>query len=320
MWEVPQTTCQVARESELVQVNEAALLDFCQNVLVQDIHVPAWDNLYHFRGSAEETVTYLLVLDSLNFCFWPAPGEMLWEIQYRSENLSGYFGLAAAVKRAVESGIPLMRADYLAQLSLNRLKEILGGEGELPLLGHRLEILKNVGQVLIEAYDGRALNLVGAADGSAVGLARLLAEKFPSFRDVAEYRGVNVFFYKRGQILASDLHGAFEGKAWGHFEDMDELTAFADYKLPQVLRHLGIFVYADSLAQKIDQGIYLEAGSAEEVEIRANTIWAVELMRREAEKMGGRLKAFEIDWILWNLGQDPAFKVKPYHRTRTVFY
>ena len=74
MWEVPQTTCQVARESELVQVNEAALLDFCQNVLVQDIHVPAWDNLYHFRGSAEETVTYLLVLDSLNFCFWPAPG------------------------------------------------------------------------------------------------------------------------------------------------------------------------------------------------------------------------------------------------------
>jgi hypothetical protein len=321
MWEVPQTTFQVAQESRLVEVSRQALVDFCQNRLPQHPGVPAWEDSYHFRGSARETVAYLLVLDSLNFCFWPDRGKPKWEIVCGSESLSGYFGLAAALKRAVESGIPLTRADYLARLSLNDLREILGGPGgELPLMSRRREILNNVGRVLMEAYDGQATNLIEAAQRSAVTLSRLLAEKFPSFRDTADYRGSEVFFYKRGQILASDLHGTFEGKSWGRFDDMEELTAFADYKLPQVLRHLGIFIYEESLACKVDQGVFLKAGSLEEVEVRANTIWAVELIRRELGRLGKTLRAFEIDWILWNLGQDPVFKVKPYHRTRTVFY
>ena len=220
----------------------------------------------------------------------------------------------------MESGIPLSRADYLAGLSVDQLKEILGGHGELLLLDHRRKILNELGRVLVETYDGEALNLVETAEHSAVALARLLAEELSSFRDEATYSGSKVYFYKRAQIFAADLYGTFGGRHWGRFEDMDRLTAFADYKLPQVLRHMGIFVYAPALARKIDQKRLLEPGSPEEVEIRANTVWAVELMRQALEKKGKRLRAFEIDWILWHLGQDPAFKVKPYHRTVTIFY
>jgi hypothetical protein len=61
-------------------------------------------------------------------------------------------------------------------------------------------------------------------------------------------------------------------------------------------------------------------GSPEEVEIRANTIWAVELIRKELALLRKGLRAFEVDWILWNMSQDPAFKTKPYHRTVTIFY
>jgi hypothetical protein len=78
--------------------------------------------------------------------------------------------------------------------------------------------------------------------------------------------------------------------------------------------------YAQALAKKVDQKMLLTSGSPDEVEIRANTIWAVELMRQQLEQTGGRLRAFEIDWILWNMGQDLAFKARPYHRTVTVFY
>ena len=101
---------------------------------------------------------------------------------------------------------------------------------------------------------------------------------------------------------------------------MDKLTAFADYKLPQVLRHLGILHYSKPLAQKVDQLVYLKVGSPEEIEIRANTIWAVELIRKQLEGKGKGLRPFEIDWILWNMGQQEDFKVKPYHRTLTIFY
>jgi hypothetical protein len=161
---------------------------------------------------------------------------------------------------------------------------------------------------------------VEAAGHSALDLVRLLADVLPSFRDSAEYQGKKVFFYKRAQIFVADLFGALQGKGLGFFHDLDELTAFADYKVPQVLRRLGILRYGKALAQKIDRYALLEAGSGEEIEIRANTIWAVELIRQELCARGKNLKAMEIDWILWNLGQQDAYRTLPYHRTLTIFY
>ena len=320
MWEVLETAKRVAEESHQVRIDEKALVRFSQKLVEERIEVRPWEWLYHCYGESEDMVSYLLVLDSLNFCFWPAQGKVKWEVEYESRKLSGYYALAVSLKQAVESGIPITRAEYLAGLSFAELKQILGGRGELQLLEHRLQILNELGQVLLGEYGGEAHRLVEAARGSAIELVRLLSEKLTSFRDTAKYRGHKVFFYKRAQIFAADLYGAFQGKDSGHFIDMDKLTAFADYKLPQLLRHLGILCYDRVPAQKVDQRVCLESGSAEEVEIRANTIWTVELIRQELERAGKCLRAFEIDWILWNMGQRAEFKVKPYHRTVTIFY
>jgi hypothetical protein len=184
----------------------------------------------------------------------------------------------------------------------------------------RLGILRELGRVLKKTYEGEACGLVEAAEGSAVELVRLLAMQLESFRDVAEYRGQEVFFYKRAQIFVADLHGTFKGKEWGTFKDMDQLTAFADYKLPQVLRHLGVLYYEKDLAGKVDAGTLFEPGAIEEVEIRANTIWAIEELRKEMGHRGQDLSAFEIDGILWNMGQQDRYRAKPYHKVRTIYY
>ena len=320
MEEVLKTAKYVSAKSQAVGLDKEALIRFCGTLVQQGIKVTPWDNRYHFRGSDEETVAYLLVLDSLNFCFWPPLGSLKWEIDDPLGRLSGYYALAASLKRAMESGFPITEAGYLAELSLDQLKQILGGEGVLQLLEDRLKILQELGQVLLEDYGGKGHQLVETAQRSAVKLARLLADRLSSFRDTAAYQGHNTFFYKRAQIFAADLHGAFGGKDWGHFTDIDALTAFADYKLPQVLRQLGILRYTRALAQKVDQKILLESGGPEEVEIRTNTIWAVELIRQELDRLGEGLRAFEIDHLLWHLGQEAVFKKKPYHRTLTIFY
>ncbi|MGA1875816.1 MAG: queuosine 5'-phosphate N-glycosylase/hydrolase [bacterium] len=320
MWEVLKTSEHVARESRLVEIKEDALAGFSEKLLKQDLKVPAWNTRYHLTGSHEAMVSYLFVLDSMNFCFWPPAGKSKWEIEYGSKPISGYYALAASLRRAVESGVPITEAGYLADLSLDTLRHILDGRGTLQLLEQRLESLRALGEVLLRDYGGKAQAFVESADKSALHLARQLAGTLPSFRDVAQYGGETVFFYKRAQILAADLYGAFDGQGWGSFRDIDELTAFADYKVPQVLRHLGILCYEPPLAHRVDQQIPIEPGSLEEVEIRACTIWAVELIRQELEKMGKRLRAFEIDWILWDLGQDQDFKKKPFHRTVTIFY
>jgi len=320
MEEVLETTLWVVERSRHVRLDRAALEGFAGKLARERPAIPRWDYRYHFFDGGERTVGYLLVLDSLNFCFWPPPGQPKWTIQYGEERLSGYFALAAALKRAVEEGEPLLEPDYLARLTLEDLKGILGGEGQLQLLDHRRAILNELGKVLLESYAGRAAELVAAAGGSAVELARLLARELSSFRDVARYKGREVHFYKRAQLFAADLWGAFQGEGFGGFADIARLTAFADYKLPQVLRHLGILRYSPELAARIDRGELIPAGSPEEVEIRANTIWAVERLKQALAERDFRLSSVELDWLLWGLGQREEFREKPYHRTVTIFY
>ncbi len=320
MLEVLTTAREVSEKSIHVHIDKAALKVFSKVLLSREVAPGTWEPEYHFAGESESMVSYLLVLDTLNFCFWPKKGEARWEIPYGSGWLSGYYGLAVALKTALERGIPLTDAQYLASLTKDQLGQVLKGRGVLQLIPERLKNLHAVGDLLLREYGGRASQLVQATGGSAVSLARLLSEKLDSFRDIADYRGKRVYFYKRAQIFAADLHGAFGGKGWGGFRDMEGLTAFADYKLPQVLRHSGVLNYDPGLASKVDQMVELEAGSNEEVEIRANTLWAVELICQELNRLGTRLRAHQIDWLLWNLGQGDEFRAKPYHRTVTIFY
>ena len=291
---------------------------------------PAWDASLHFRDGTWRTAGWVLVLDALNFCFWgdTADPEARWKVAYRGKIYDGYWALAAALTRAVEEGRPLWDHRYLAELTAGEVGEILRpapGAPAIPLFEARLANLRELGRGL-QAWDSRAADeppvtaLIGAAERSAAGLVRSVVEAFPSFDDVAIYRGREVRFYKRAQILVADLAGAFDGGGLGAFDDLDALTAFADYKVPQVLRRLGLLTYDQDLAARVDRYQLLPAGSPAEVEIRAGTIWACDMLRRALVARGHALRAFEVDWALWTAGQNLPADVRPYHRTRTIFY
>jgi hypothetical protein len=308
---------QIVRSSRHVSLGEEALTGFARQLINERLQPPRWEPRYHFSGEPERLAHYLLLLDALNFCFWPEPR---WMISYKGETLNGYWALATSLKRAFEAGRALDDADHLATMTEEKLKQILDGTNEIPLLIERTQILREVGQVLSERFEGRAIRLFEAAEGSVVRLVELLTENFRSFRDEAVYNGQKVYFYKRAQILAADLHDTFGGKGLGKLRDLEKLTAFADYKLPQVLRHLGILGYDDELAARIDAKQLIPAGSPEEIEIRAHTVWAVERIRQELKLLGVAMRSYELDWILWSLGQQDEFRARPYHRTVTIYY
>lgn len=320
MFEVLESTKFVARESRFVRIDTQALSAFTERLAHASVSLPAWDTLHHFTGPPEQVVAYILVLDTVNFCFWPPPGRKRWEVEIRGRRASGYNGLALALRYALESGVPLTDSGFLAGLTEERLRRLLGGQGTLQLMAERAHALRELGRMLERDYQGKAHLLVESTCGWAVDLARLLARKLTSFQDRAVYRERAISFYKRGQIAAADLHGALAGEAWGCFQDLDRLTAFADYKLPQVLRGLGILVYETSLAERVDRKVELAPGSPEEVEIRASTIVAVDRLREETKRRGRPLRAFEIDALLWHMGQEATYRDRPYHRSRTVFY
>ena len=279
-----------------------------------------FDCTRHVCGPEPWIANVVLVLDTLNFSFWPDPGQPRWRVSDRGESVNGYWALVAALRRALDEGVPLADASYLAELSESDVAHLLRGEGSIPLLAERTAALREVGRVLNERYGGQFVRMIERADRDAVRLTRLLAEELTSFHDVASYGGYPVYLYKRAQICCGDLHGASQGADWGDLSHLDQLTAFADYKVPQVLRRLGILTYTEALSRTIERRVLLPPGSDAEVEIRAATIWGVEFLRRAVEERGIALRAYEIDWHLWELGQTLPPGTQPYHLTRTIFY
>lgn len=136
---------------------------------------------------------------------------------------------------------------------------------------------------------------------------------------------------------------------------VSQLTMFADYRVPQILHHLGILSYPSSLVEKLRKGTYLEPGCMEEVSIRAASILGVEAVRdvilaeteetfttkgkgSGKEKDGGRGKGAAedvssvlIDFYLWDLAKKiergeevvtgiSTSEILPAHRTRSIWY
>jgi hypothetical protein len=280
-------------------------------------NLPAWDHPLHWRGTPEQTANYVLLLDALNFCFW---GEPRWQVEYDGRTYDGYWALAASLRRALDRGLPLWDPHFLSRLTDAEITALFAGQGTIPLLEWRIRHVREIARGLIEHCRGSFATLIAAAGGSSIELVRLVVGTFPSFDDVATYDGQRVPFYKRAQLLCTDLAGAFRGTGLGCFHDLDLLTAFADYKLPQVLRAFGVLRYHPELAARIDARHEIPAGSTEEVEIRAATVLAVDALTLSLRTRGLPAAPWRVDWALWQLGQNLPPDAPPYHRTRSRFY
>lgn len=304
---VRETTAWVVAQAQHVSVNPEAVAREA-DVLVRTLNEEAyrqWDTVHHYTDTGPLMAQYLLVLDALNFCFWPDP---TWS----------YNALALALKRVLEADREAFHAQRLAELSPETLRLWLGRD--LPLMEERVRLVREVGEGLLEHFDGHAANLLRLAQNSAARLVELVTATFPGFRDHAVYRGRQIFFYKRAQIFAGDLWGAYGGSGLGAFYDIGDLTTFPDYRVPQLLRGLGILRYAPDLARRIDEGEEVLPGSEEEIEIRAATVQAVELLRNALAERGRRLLSVELDWYLWRRGEAMQATLPPHHRTLTIYY
>jgi Potential Queuosine, Q, salvage protein family len=169
------------------------------------------------------------------------------------------------------------------------------------------------------------------ANHSAVRLINLLVNTIPSFNDAAKplpsiSSQLPLKFYKRAQILIADLWACFCNTSYGYFTDIDKLSMFADYRVPQILHSLGCLRYSPHLTALLDSNTALEQGGRLEIEIRGCSIWCVELLRKEIRiEWGRQVNAILVDFWLWDEAQKlkmeggQGFNVS-FHRTRGIFY
>lgn len=307
----------VSERARHVRMDDGALGSMADSLAEQP--EPSWDTEVHFFDGTAKSAAYLLLLDAMNFCFWPSAFAV--ELHGRRYgDADGYLGLAAALTRAFERGIPLWDPAALREMTFGDFSALFSGDGELPLLRERHRNAMDVANVLLSRYDGAVEGLLDAARDDAPGLAAILARDFSSYDDRRRYEGREIAVFKRAQLFVSDLAGAFGGSGPGDLARLDELTCFADYKLPQLFRSRGVFVYAKPLDAAIRSGEVLPEGSPAEVEIRCSTIVAVEEIRDRLARRGRPLSPRVIDWMLWNESVRPGAVQEPHHRTLTTSY
>jgi len=306
----------VAKRATRVRIDYSRIPSYAASLPVDKVAKPQFDPNCHYLGKKEDTVNFLLTLDTINF------GSGYFPHLRKRSGMSGYFTMACSLNDTYERQGPLS-AEQLGEISVEDCARIFDQDPDniiaRELLQHFSTALNDLGRFVIDRFNGSFTALVESVESSAGRLVHLL-KKMPYFNDVASYDGRDVLFYKRAQIIAADLSLAFQGRAWGHFEDLDQMTIFADNLVPHVLRIDGILIYEDALIAKINDGDLIHAGSTEEVEIRACALHAVELIKKEMTRSGEVITAPAIDNFLWNRGQQPEYKAKPRHRTRCVFY
>ncbi|XP_066472769.1 queuosine 5'-phosphate N-glycosylase/hydrolase isoform X2 [Tiliqua scincoides] len=217
-------------------------------------------------------------------------------------------------------------------MTLEQVRNVFRSDTDvpMPLIEERHCVLNETGTVLLEKFGGSFLTCVKKSEKSAQKLLQLIVENFPSFRDEATFQGRKVAFYKRAQILVADTWSVLEGKGDGCFSDISSVTIFADYRIPQVLVHLGAMKYSDGLMKQLKEGHMFQSGDQQEMEIRGCSIWCCELIcnrlldlyKKKGKNMSEKINAVLLDYYLWDYARDHREDMKgiPFHRVRCIYY
>lgn len=252
-----------------------------------------------------DIVNFLLLYHTIgDYCFW---GDPKWEIDTEVGKLDGSYAIMYIL-------INRFRNNNDMNMSYEEFADMLKGNVEIPLLKERYNCLVEMNKYL----DSIGKDFYDEIKDLKVDIDLLdyVVSIFSYFKDETNYDGVNVYFYKRAQLLVSDvLHVR---KMLENIEvDYSNLMGCADYKIPQVMNSLGMLEYEYDLEYKLARKEELEEDSIEEIEIRANDLVVIDYIY---EKLNREVRRMDINDYIWLLGQDKSKINKNYHRTKTIHY
>ncbi|KAG6831738.1 hypothetical protein H0H87_004007 [Tephrocybe sp. NHM501043] len=316
-------------------------------------------------------LNWIFLISCLNFSFWsekegqPDRYGVEWRDKWNSDNKklwTGYWSLVASLNRALaDDDIPITDPNFYSSELLcpdslieHVFRPAPQSAESIPLLKERIAIMREVGTILCKDFGGSFQGFLEEfhrrhkGEGTALQLVQMVVDTFPTYRDEFVVDGKQVYLWKRAQILVAETwaaffpatptatHPIFPGVRGPKIQ---QLTMFADYRVPQILHHLRILDYPPSLHDILHAGVPLPSGAPEELSLRATSIIAVERVRQEilnlfteaGESGEDVVSSVLIDFYLWDLakkietGEDKiegmeTAELVPIHRTRSIWY
>lgn len=306
---ISNSCCFVSENSKHVRINLVRIQELVNSISFKELkHWLVNTPFGLFDLECEEIVDFLILFGSIDYSFW---GEPKWKIESEYGNLDGVFALIfVLLKIRRDKG----HLDF-EKISYEETKDYFQGNILIPLFEERYNTLQEVSKIIKQKMNGSFYQYIKDISND-LDLINIIVDYFPSFNDVRTYQEEKIYFYKLAQLVVSDILHVRELKE-GINVDYSHLVGCADYKIPQVLRDLGILEYDEELSSLIDNKIEILENSDYEIEIRANMIVAIEEIKN---RLNDDIHSIDINDAIWLLGQDKTKKKKPYHLTRTTSY
>ena len=199
-------------------------------------------------------------------------------------------------------------------VSFNEFRNILKGNIEIPFLEERYKTISEINEIVNKKMSGNFYKYIKNIT-SDTELFNLIINNFESFKDERIYDWKVIYFYKLAQLLTSDILHLRE-EIEKITVDYSNLIGCAAYKIPQVLRALGITEYDKELSYMVDNKKEIEISSKYEVEIRASQIFVLGYIKNSLNSF----KSVDINDFLFNYSKKLKNIVKPYHLCRNKNY
>lgn len=318
IWDSAEFVMDNAKEVTISEPGLTALADKVRQRFIQ-----GFDTVEDAFGSVDDLdkdINVVYFETAANFCFWDQEPDEKWKFQYGDNVSGGWYGLRNVFASALADGTPVYDAAFMSQLTTAKADRLFRDSNgkQIPLIEWRVNNIAEAAEFLLREHDGSAHNFIASCNYDAPTIAHKITQSLHCYRDGSWYGDRWVWFLKRAQILPNDLSQLSQKYPEFVINNKDQLTIFADYRLPQVLRHYGVLEYSEKLARAIDTRKLITNGSPEEIEIRAATIAAC----KRLGKLCPDISIADIDVSLWLLSQDAraAADMKPHHMTVSYFY
>ena len=298
----------VAENSKYVVINYKVLDEYIKNINVKKIKFWLSSNPYNlFDMSIDKIINFMLLYDSINYCFW---GNPKWTI----ETIEGKKDGSDALLYALLSYVKKTNDVDFSHVSFEEFSQILKGNIDIPFLRERYNTIESICHVVNEKMNGNFYNFIKDVNIDTE-LFDIIISNFSVFCDVRDYNNQKIYFYKLAQLLTSDILHIKE-LIIGAKVDYSHLVGCADYKIPQTLRALGIIEYRSELSDIVDNKQVVEENLGYEVEIRANMIAVINYINSKLD----RFCSIDINDYLFLASKDVKDIVKPYHMCRNRNY
>lgn len=292
-----------------VEIDEKAIPPIVEMIKMSGLYSPTWRG-DQYIDSDDDVWEFFRIGCALQYRFW----RLISPKYVRHYQYMGYGG-ADALFKVIKFNWGRFGALNPLDPTLYELKNFFGN---IPVKEERARDLK---ELLSEENRDIHIEYCGDHDhpsdgwyafGSGGYLERLQA--YYCYHDTT--RGVR--FDKKRQLMLSMIYERLGSDVlW--LRDVDEFTIFADYRVPQALRALGVLKYEPRIANMVDHCVPIEKDSIEELEIRLASVVAGDVIVKALLEVDIEADCLKVDHFLWKFGREKAKHTK-FHLTYTTAY